>query len=75
MNARLAPIGRYAEAPADEPEGPCQQAWLDSLSDREFGALVRDYFAFHGYEALTQAVLDATSADFERAMRKTRRFG
>jgi hypothetical protein len=64
------PIGLRAEAPADEPELPCQQEWLDRMSDREFGALLREYVGWSECQALTDAVMEATRPDFERAMRR-----
>ena len=65
MNARLQPIGRYAEAPADEPdEGALHLAWLDSLSDTEWCELVRSCVGLRAYRDLTDAVMRATADDF-----------
>jgi hypothetical protein len=48
----------------------CQLAWLDGLTDAEFRELVGASLGCRGYETLTDAVLEATSADYDKAMRR-----
>jgi len=48
----------------------CHLEWLDNLTDAEFRELVGASLGCRGYETLTDAVLEATSADYDKAMRR-----